>query len=460
MKFLSSIAFIGLMFFTSAQQGPLKRKAALGVMFEAVNDSIAKANNLKTTEGLYMRNVINGSTAEKLGLQSGDILVKLNGIRLNTTADIINEIGKYRAGDELNVTYYRKGKMQIVTGKAQPKPKEECDIAEVVYGEVNYPGSRLRTILYTPLGATKPPVVFYIQGYTCQSVDLPYSADNPLMKLIRDWVAAGFAVYRIEKPGMGDSESDKPCFELNFAEEVEIFKQGFTDLQSQNNIDAENIFLFGHSIGGIIAPVVATAFSPKGVITYGTVVNTWFEYMQELSRVQGVYFERPDVEVEMDVRNATPFWYQMLIEQKSNTEILKDEKIVEMLESEGTLESFKAGQFINRHYSYWAGIQQLNLSNYWAQVSADVLAIYGEFDIQALHADHIYAIQRIVNSKHPGKATAVVVPGADHGFVRFGSMSENVQSLNTNTYGRYAREHYHEGVAKTTVQWMNSILHP
>ena len=64
MKPSALIPLLLMTFYISAQQAPLKRKASLGVMFEGVNDSIAKANGLKKTEGLYMRTVMAGSAAE------------------------------------------------------------------------------------------------------------------------------------------------------------------------------------------------------------------------------------------------------------------------------------------------------------------------------------------------------------------------------------------------------------
>ncbi|UTW64534.1 PDZ domain-containing protein [bacterium SCSIO 12741] len=442
----------------SCQTSDLRRKTSLGVMLELVNDSLAAVHKTTPGKGLYIRSVVDGSTAEGMKIKAGDIITELNEAPINTIQDILSEVGKYRAGDQLVVKLYRGGKLKTVKGKAVARPQEQSEIADVHYGSVEYEGNRLRTMLHVPKGKEKPPVVFFIQGYPCQSVDLAFAQESPTRKMVDQWVKAGFAVYRIEKPGMGDSDSKKSCLELNFEEEIETFRNGYKDLESNPKIDPDNIFIFGHSIGGIIAPILGSEFKPKGIITYGTVINTWFEYMQELTRVQGVYFNSPDSVVEMDIRNATPFWYEMLVAQKSNEEILKNAEIRQMLEAEGSLKSFEQGQFIHRHYTYWSGIQNLNLTRYWSQVESQVLALYGEFDIQALHANHIYAIERTVNHSHPGKAKAEVIRGADHGFVRFESMEANVQTLNKGQYGIYSRQHYHEGVAQSTIQWMQSHL--
>ena len=455
---LTILSFTIFAFQLLGQTPELKRKASLGVMLETVNDSMSTANGLDSNKGLFIGSVLENSTASRMGLRQGDIITELNNAPISSIQEILAEIGKYREGEKLTATVYRNGRQVTATGMARARPKEQSDLAEVEYGVVEYPGNRLRSILHLPKNKIKPPTVFFIQGYPCQSVDLAFLPQHPTRKLIDDWVQAGFAVYRIEKPGMGDSQSQKDCFELNFSEELEAFKNGYLDLIQNPKIDSDNIFLFGHSIGGIIAPVIASEFQPKGVITYGTVVNTWFEYMQELTRVQGVYFNEPDSVIEEDIRNATPFWYEMLVSQKSIDEILENAEIYRLLEEEGTLESFKSGQFIQRHHTYWTGIQNLYLTRIWAKVQSKVLALYGEFDIQALNADHIYAIERIVNRHFKGNAQAQVIEGADHGFVGFHSMSENIQTLNSGQYGNYLREHYHAGIAQTTINWMKLYL--
>ncbi|MAY83508.1 MAG: hypothetical protein CMP59_05170 [Flavobacteriales bacterium] len=441
----------------SAQEDKLNRRAALGLRLSQVNDSIAKVNGLNKPQGVYVISVLEGTTADKVGIKEADIITQLNGSIINSIQDIVTEIGRYRSGDKLEVVLYRNGKRLETKGIAQARPMEQSDLAEVIYSSVSYKGNQLRTILHLPKGKEKAPVVFFIQGYPCQSIDLAYSPQQPTRKLIDDWVAAGYAVYRIEKPGMGDSKSDKNCFDIDFLEEVEVFRNGYKDLQKKPQIDPENIFLFGHSIGGIVAPLIASEFQPKGVMTYGTLVNTWFEYMQELTRVQGLYFNLSDIEIEADIRNATPFWYELLVAQKSNEEILQNEEIYKLLEEEGTLESFKNGQYIHRHYTYWTSIQNLVLSTEWSKVNSHVLAIYGEFDVEALNPDHIYAIERIVNRHHPNRATAKLIKEADHGFVRFQSMEEKIEVMNNGQYWAYMANHYHKGVGETTINWMNQL---
>jgi len=43
-------------------------------------------------------------------------------------------------------------------------------------------------------------------------------------------------------------------------------------------VDQDNVFIVGHSMGGVFAPILAAEFPVKGIAVYGTVVKTWTEY--------------------------------------------------------------------------------------------------------------------------------------------------------------------------------------
>lgn len=58
---------------------------------------------------------------------------------------------------------------------------------------------------------------------------------------------------RIEKPGVGDSEGG-PFAELDFTTELDIYRQALKQLKEQPEVDAEHVFIFGHSMGGAFGP--------------------------------------------------------------------------------------------------------------------------------------------------------------------------------------------------------------
>ncbi len=435
----------------------LKMRGSLGIQMRPLTDSAATANNVEKGKGLFIDTVFPNTTAEKAGMKAGAILTKINGEEVNSFDALFGEISDLRADDIISLTFYQDGKEFTKKQKATARSKEVFEQANIYYEQVEFPGNQLRSILYTPKGVDNPPVVYFLQGYTCSSFEFSRAPNFTVRKLIQDWVLSGYAFYRVEKANAGDSQCDVGCSELNFDQEVEGFRQGYLNLQKDERIDSDNIFVFGLSLGGIVAPILAEEFKPKGVITYGVLVNSWFEYMQDLTRIQGEMFNTPYAEIERDLRRSLPFWYELMVAQKTNTEILKNESIRKQLADEGILEAFEAGQFMDRHYTFWQTLNDISLYNIWPNVESNVLALYGEYDIQALNADHIVMIADMVNSKHPGKGDYQVIKNSDHGFVYFESMADNIVAHENGQYGARLHDSYNNGTALATIGWMNKL---
>jgi pimeloyl-ACP methyl ester carboxylesterase len=80
----------------------------------------------------------------------------------------------------------------------------------------------------------------------------------------------GFVTYRVEKPGMGDSEGP-PCAETGYLQELNGYRAGLADLRANPAVDPERIFLVGSSLGGFFAPIIANEIPVAGIVTYGTI---------------------------------------------------------------------------------------------------------------------------------------------------------------------------------------------
>ena len=446
-----TIALILVQSVLQAQE--LKRKGLLGIMMQSVTDSMAQQMNLEESSGLYLSMVMPGSTFDNLGVQQGDVLTTLNGQRVNTPQDVLDITGGLYEGEQIEAIYISDNVEKKGTTILQGRPKEVFDDADVQYGQVNYTGNRLRSILVSPKNVKSPPVVYFLQGYTCSSVET-LSDDSPMKKLMKDWIAAGFAVYRVEKPGVGDSQSVKPCSQISFDEELTAFKEGYKDLLSKEKIDKDNIFLFGHSMGGVIAPLLEEVNVPRGTIVYGTVGENWYDYMVDLYTIQPKHFGVSDAQIKENNRVNLPFNKDFLIEKYNGDQLKANQAYVDFFQNEL---DFENSQYIGRHFDFWQTLADINIPESWAAVQTDVLALYGEFDIQAINRESVDNIAQIVNSGS-GKAIAMVIPKADHGFVNFNSMQENVNTLNNGGYMQHARENYSTRLSEETSRWMLSRL--
>ncbi len=434
---------------TSAQE--LKRRGLLGIMMQSVNDSIAQQMNLEDNSGLYLSMVMPGSTFANLGVQQGDVLTSLNGVKVNRPQDVLAITGGLYEGAQIQATYISNNSNKEGSTTLQGRPKETFDNAEVQYGQVNYSGNRLLSILVLPENVENPPVVYFLQGYTCGSIET-VTDDNPMKKLMMDWLAAGFAVYRVEKPGVGDSQSVKPCSQINFDEELIAFKEGYKDLIANEQIDKDNIFLFGHSMGGVIAPLLEEIHVPKGTIVYGTVGDNWYDYMVDLYTLQPKHFGVSDAQIKENNEVNLPFNRDFLLKKFNADQIRANQAYVDFFQNEL---DFENEQYIGRHFDFWQTLADVNIPDAWAKVESNVLALYGEFDIQAINREGVDKIAQIVNSGK-GKAESKVIPKADHGFVNFDSMEENVRTLNNGSYSEHARDNYSVLLGQTTTRWMAS----
>jgi len=82
----------------------------LGVSIQEVNRELAKALKLPTTEGVLVSDVEPGSPAYKAGLKRGDLIVRLNGKPVRSTARLRNLVAAAGAGASVRLELYRDGR--------------------------------------------------------------------------------------------------------------------------------------------------------------------------------------------------------------------------------------------------------------------------------------------------------------------------------------------------------------
>ncbi len=93
------------------------QRALLGVEFMGVDAEVARKYNLNKIEGVYIVNVIEGGAAENAGMKSGDVILSIQGKKVNTTAQLQESISQFRPGDEIKVTTKRNESEKLFTVK-------------------------------------------------------------------------------------------------------------------------------------------------------------------------------------------------------------------------------------------------------------------------------------------------------------------------------------------------------
>ncbi len=85
------------------------QRALLGVSIKDVNADLAKENHLDKTEGIWIEDVTEDGAARSAGIKKGDVIVALNATKVNSVAQLQEQVGKHRPGDQVVVTVRRDG---------------------------------------------------------------------------------------------------------------------------------------------------------------------------------------------------------------------------------------------------------------------------------------------------------------------------------------------------------------
>lgn len=96
------------------QYGAVQR-GWMGVELQSVNDERAKKQNLQEVMGAYIAIVNKGGAADEAGLKAGDIVVTMDGDKVESLPSFMEKIGQLRPGDKVRLEYYRDGNKDRTT---------------------------------------------------------------------------------------------------------------------------------------------------------------------------------------------------------------------------------------------------------------------------------------------------------------------------------------------------------
>ncbi len=130
----------------------------IGISITTVDETDAKAAGLEAVSGVMVQNVLDRSPAEKAGLEPGDIILELDGKKVETSNELQSEIVLRRAGDEVKLTIWRNGKKIYKTVTLQPRDEEGfADVQPQKGGNTDKP-SGLEPVKFEKLGFKVEPV--------------------------------------------------------------------------------------------------------------------------------------------------------------------------------------------------------------------------------------------------------------------------------------------------------------
>ena len=89
-----------------AEHGEMQR-GKIGVMIQDLTPDLVEALDLGTELGALVSRVESGSPAETAGIQAGDVIVAVDGTKVESSRDLRNSIGLIRVGEEIAIDVLR-----------------------------------------------------------------------------------------------------------------------------------------------------------------------------------------------------------------------------------------------------------------------------------------------------------------------------------------------------------------
>lgn len=405
--FIAIIFLLSISYIIEAQN--LARRAFVGIRIKPIDTEIQSKYSLETQEGVWIEGFVAKSSAEEAGLKKKDVILEVNQEKVKDVPQFIAIIKKFEVGQKVSLLVWRDKKKKKIKLKVKELPREESPYRDTFYESISFEKNISRVIITKPKKQkVKYPAVLLIQGINCGSVDYPFGK-GALLPFVDSLTDKGFVTIRVEKTGIGDSKG-QPCLESNFDTELNTFREGLKYLKQLDYVDTESIYLFGWSMGGVIAPVIASENPVKGIMVFGTVCRNWLEYEIENTRRQTELTSDDYAETDRRMRLKERALHYLLVEKMTPEEIIAKNK---------ELEAFVS--FYPRHYTYIQQLAELNLAEYWTKIDAKVLAIHGEADFVSSAKDHA-DIAKIVGNK----ATYLEMSDIDHFMIKASTEKESI----------------------------------
>jgi dienelactone hydrolase len=297
-------------------------------------------------------------------------------------------------------------------------PLENIPGLDSHYGVLDTPdGTKLRSILTLPRGAIgRLPVILFVQWLSCDSIELPATQQDGWSRMLRRLAQeSGMALMRTEKAGVGDSAGG-PCALLDYQTELGHHRAALAALRASPRIDASRVVVFGASMGGNMAPLVAADEALAGVMIWGGGAKSWFERTLGLERRAKEMSGLSGAELDAYMRNLARFLVAYLLDGRDPAAIAGEQPALKAVWARmlGTEQGTHYGRPLAFHRqaaaSDWAAA--------WSRVQAPVLALHGEYDWFEDAAAH-RLVADLANRRRPGSGRYVEIPATDHHFERY-----------------------------------------
>lgn len=91
------------------------QKAYFGADVMEMNEKISEKIDVESLDGVLISYILDGGAAAKAGLAKGDVILEINGKKINSKADFNEQLSYYRPGNKIKVKYLHDGTIREIS---------------------------------------------------------------------------------------------------------------------------------------------------------------------------------------------------------------------------------------------------------------------------------------------------------------------------------------------------------
>jgi len=159
----------------------------LGVSVQPITPELSKQFNLKEEKGALVGDVIEGSPAEKVGIQRGDVIIEYDGKKIDEPYQLRNMVANTAPGKDVELKIIKESTIEtkkVTIGEPPVEIQEPSkgeynnslkgvtvqDITAEIYSSLNLP-KRLKGVIVSNIDEDSPAVRIIIEGDVIQEVN-------------------------------------------------------------------------------------------------------------------------------------------------------------------------------------------------------------------------------------------------------------------------------------------------
>ena len=83
------------------------QRAFIGLSIQDIDSRFAEEKNIKQLKGAYISGLTENGAGEEAGIKIGDVVTKIENVTIKSTSELLEQIGKFRPSDKINITIIR-----------------------------------------------------------------------------------------------------------------------------------------------------------------------------------------------------------------------------------------------------------------------------------------------------------------------------------------------------------------